>query len=142
MSLPATDNFNRADGDIGANWTTVLVSGTRQVVATNKCQPSAGSGNVVVGWNADAFNADQYAQILVSTAAQHFGPAVRGDVSGATDACYFLQWTAAGANGAALYKRAGGSFTQIGTYTGPVAGDLVAPRSVRHESATQNQRGR
>jgi hypothetical protein len=67
MALPATDDFNRANGALGANWTTA--SGySAPTVASNQCAGGFGSG---AWWNADAFNAsgDQYAQCTAQSAA-------------------------------------------------------------------------
>lgn len=59
MALPASDNYNRANGGLGANWTTPAGANAPTI-----------SGNQVVGtggdcfayWSADAFTDDQYAE--------------------------------------------------------------------------------
>jgi hypothetical protein len=70
MSLPATDNFNRADGALGSNWSTItglnalIISNNAVVVETFESWSGA-------YWNADSFNNDQYSQAKVSGSAYH-----------------------------------------------------------------------
>lgn len=51
MSFPATgvlDDFNRADGDLGADWQELMRSGNDFLIDTNQCKPD--------GWNAEVWN--------------------------------------------------------------------------------------
>jgi hypothetical protein len=81
----ATDNFTRANGGPGANWTAVdgtfaIVSNTIQV-ATN-----GGDGRSAMYWNAVGFMADQYAELTLNPAlgggTTPLGPAVRVGAAG------------------------------------------------------------
>lgn len=78
MSLPATDNFNRADAiTLGANWTFAFrASGSEEFyVASNQASAIWPVGTASY-WSADAFNADHYSQAK-PTGTRNSGPAVR-----------------------------------------------------------------
>ena len=65
MALPASDNFNRSNGSIGSNWTTITGENAL-VIASNHAAGSADPSGMY--WSADAFGSDQYCQAsLVST---------------------------------------------------------------------------
>jgi hypothetical protein len=76
MALPASDNFNRANGNLGANWTDA--TGTNAIqVATNALQ-SNGGVDALIYWNADTFANDQVADLTVTAVGDSYlGPAVR-----------------------------------------------------------------
>lgn len=80
MALPASDNFNRTDGTLGANWTSI--QGTLNVVS-NACKSS--SGDSASYWAADSFNANHWSECKITTSSDG-GPAVRCTASG----CYYL----------------------------------------------------
>lgn len=83
-ALPATDTFTNSNGTAlathSASWTVV--------VGAIDIQSNAAHGNTAVNfsaarWTADAFNANQYAQGVVSGAANGYvGPAVRVSADG------------------------------------------------------------
>lgn len=77
----ATDNFQR--GSLGANWT--VNSGGFDLVSNQIRSNSATRG--AVRWSANAFNADQFASLVIGAAtgatADELGPAVRIDTGGA-----------------------------------------------------------
>ena len=56
-----SDNFNRADGGIGANWT-VQDSETPQIVS-NQIDGANFTADAVAFWNVDSFGANQYSKI-------------------------------------------------------------------------------
>lgn len=60
----ATDNFNRANGGLGANWTQSPSLGALAITSNQVTGPSSTAG--AAWWNADAFNDDQYSQITLS----------------------------------------------------------------------------
>lgn len=95
-ALPAVDTFNRTDGGLGANWTTV--SGlTGHNVSSNGVR-GGGAGRQGSLWSADTFGNDQYAQLVIATNnANYAGVILRGSVDGAG---YYLS---VGAYGAAYY---------------------------------------
>jgi hypothetical protein len=75
MALPAFDDFDRANGGLGANWTTV---DTAPTIVSNECAGGDAGGSSLAYWSADAFNADQYGQVVVGTGGNPNGsPATR-----------------------------------------------------------------
>lgn len=87
MALPATDNFNRANGGLGANWSTP--TGGSALAITSNAVYRGSVAYCMQYWNADAFANDHYSECTISTSAyQVMGPAVRMQ-SGSSD-CYFL----------------------------------------------------
>lgn len=118
MALPATDNFNRADGALGANWSGSV--GGDLAVNTNRCGAGT-SGDCSMYWSADAPDAAQYAQVKMSgvEAGMYKGPTVRTSstdwvVLDAAAASWSIEW----------YN--GGSWTAVGsTYsTAPANNDI------------------
>src|SRR3989344_5949066 len=65
LTVPATDNFDRADAtSLGSNWTQI---GGANGISRNKVRTNAsGFQSDVAYWNANSFNADQYAQITIT----------------------------------------------------------------------------
>ena len=67
MALPATDNFNRSNGAIGANWTALgnASSNPGFLVQANACKANTSPGGGVSAfavWNADTFGDDHFAE--------------------------------------------------------------------------------
>ena len=85
MALPATDDFNRADGGLGANWTTHLAAPT---IASNQAVAATSNAYNSAYWNADAFGADQYSEIIVGDADAYRGCLVRASGSGGSANAY------------------------------------------------------
>jgi hypothetical protein len=67
MALPATDDFGRANGGLGANWTTAGSAMSAPQIATNQVQVFAVGSDSGAIWNADAFPNDQYAKVTLKT---------------------------------------------------------------------------
>lgn len=86
MSLPATDNFNRADGALGANWTTVPGKSAIAISGNTAAASAVDPSMCAAYWNADTFSADQYAQVTRIFGAQGDDnwPIVRASISAAT----------------------------------------------------------
>lgn len=62
MSLPAQDNFNRADaGNLGANWTEMAPATGHMTIASNLCSDTVAGFFAMAYWNADSAPNDQYA---------------------------------------------------------------------------------
>jgi len=83
VSVLATDDFNRADGALGANWTALVDGGGGSAPSISSNQVVANGGTYGAGiYSAiPSPNANQYAQI-VKTGTNYCGPAVR--MSGST----------------------------------------------------------
>jgi Putative esterase len=124
-SATGLDDFNRADGGLGAGWAAVSDGGlaiSSQVVAGTA---SAGvSGNIRT---AEAYTSDQYSQVEVTstqlTGGQWIGPMVRAQNGGRSAYVGIYSWK----NGSPvlqLFKRSGtNSWTQLGSSysSGPLA---------------------
>lgn len=61
--LPATDNFNRADGPLGANWTVQV--GSSMAIVGNEVKTTTTGADQFAFWNAHSFNANQYSKVKV-----------------------------------------------------------------------------
>jgi len=60
-AVSVSDNFNRADGGLGGNWTTVSGTNAPQIVSNVLQTGTAGTLNAAF-WSADAFGNDQWVQ--------------------------------------------------------------------------------
>jgi hypothetical protein len=114
-AAPAADDFNRADGSLGQNWTSIREGGLS--IASH----AVTGHNGLVGdiWTAGAFASDQYSQIEVGskklTAGQWIGAAVRVR-NGGRDAFVGIYFSNGGQPELQLFKRSAGSWIQLGTY--------------------------
>lgn len=105
--MAVTDDFNRADGALGSNWTSVY--GTAPSVFSNKCRGAAWAASGLAMYNG-AFPNDQYAECKVSVADGIYdkhGPAVRCSTASGGSA-YVMIITVANGN-ANVYKLVNGS---------------------------------
>ena len=119
----ATDDFNRADGSLGPNWTDMndggLAISSQQVVGTT----SGASGDIRTG---ESYASDQYSQIEITSTqlsgGQWIGAAVRAQ-NGGQNAYLGLYFWNNGDPALMLFKRINGGWTQLGsTYQcGPLA---------------------
>lgn len=67
MTTPILDNFNRADGSVGSNWTSPVWTGDGSFLVIGN-QFGATSGTTIsMYWNATSFSADQEAYVTVMT---------------------------------------------------------------------------
>jgi len=107
VTLPATDNFNRADANpIGGNWTTCSDVEALKI-ATNQVR-SSGFSDGGAYWNADSFAADHWSECKIIAASNDGGPAVRCSSSG------FYYCTPV--SGGTIYRyKTGGNWVTLGT---------------------------
>lgn len=107
-----SDNFNRSDGSLGANWTDSF-SGWQ--INSNAIAPTSGTENISV-YTAFTPANDQYTEIRLN-AFGNGGPAVRVSSSALTG--YFALFNSATVD---LYKAVAGSYTLLSTVSsGPVS---------------------
>src|ERR1700733_4530717 len=112
----ASDNFNRADGGLGANWTDMTVGGLAisndAVVGT---QAAGNSGDIYTG---TTFGSDQSSQIQVTSTpiggGQWIGPAVRAQ-NGGQSLYVGIYWGNNGNPELELFKLVNGGWTQLGS---------------------------
>ena len=111
----ATDDFNRANGSLGPNWTDMSEAGlaisSQQVVGTS----SGASGDIRTGEN---YASDQYSQIEITSTqlsgGQWVGAAVRAQNGGQNTYLGLYFWNG-GNPDLMLFKRLNGGWTQLGS---------------------------
>jgi hypothetical protein len=114
-TLTASDDFNRANGALGGNWTAMAdgaMSISSQVVVGGNSGQSGGTRT------AETYTSNQYSQVQVTatqlTGGQWIGSAVRSQNSGQNLYLGIYYWNS-GSPQLRLYKRTSGSFTQLGS---------------------------
>src|SRR5215831_9177895 len=71
-----SDNFNRADGGLGSNWTTVAGTSAPKIVSNTLRAGTPGALNSAY-WSASTFGADQFAQAsLPGSSGTQYGPGI------------------------------------------------------------------
>ena len=112
----ASDDFSRADGALGPNWSPFGEGGL--VISSQAVAGTAASGVTGDVWAADSFGGDQFSQIsLTSTqlaGGQWVGAAVRAGNGGLDGYAGIYFWNN-GSPELMLFKRNGGSWTQLGS---------------------------
>src|SRR5690348_16115787 len=124
----ASDDFTRANGSLGPNWTDIQDGGL--AISSDAAVGTSASGNSGDMWTANSFTSDQFSQITLTstqlTGSQWIGAAVRMQNSGlyAYVGLYFWNF---GAPELMLFRRQGGGWTQLGnTYSsGPLPAGTV-----------------
>ena len=119
----ASDDFNRADGGLGPNWTAVSDGG--MAIASQQVTGTAGgtTGDIRT---AETYASDQYSMVQVTstqlTGGQWVGPAVRLQTGGQSGYLGIYFWNS-GSPVLRLYKRTAGSWAQLGSSysSGPLA---------------------
>jgi hypothetical protein len=133
VALPATDNFDRADGPIGGgNWARYALG--VPAIATNVVVPEGVGSDSAAAWITDTPAADQYAQIklvTINTNTQRAaGCLVRGGTTGIGSSINGYVGLARGPFGAsttlAIWKFvSGGQSTLTSTTTTVAANDIL-----------------
>ncbi len=111
----ASDDFDRADGTLGANWADISDGGL--TITSNQAAGTNASGSSGDTWTATTFSSDQYSQIDVTanalTGNQWIGAAVRSQNSGQDAYVGVYHWNY-GSPGLQLWRRHNGGWTQLG----------------------------
>ncbi|MBO0885102.1 MAG: hypothetical protein J2P17_33175, partial [Mycobacterium sp.] len=107
----ASDNFNRANGGLGSNWTTVAGTVAPKIVS-NKVQPGTAGAVNSAYWSANTFGGDQFAQAtLPNSSGTQYGPGIAVRLSGGTG--YFL-WYGNAAGTVSIWRMdSSASWTQL-----------------------------
>ena len=107
----ASDNFNRADGALGSNWTTVSGTAAPEIVSNTLRAGTAGTLNSAY-WSASTFGNDQFAQAsLPNSSGTQYGPGIAVRLSGSKG--YFL-WYGNSPNTVSLWRMdSSSSWTQL-----------------------------
>ncbi|HXZ45973.1 MAG TPA: alpha/beta hydrolase-fold protein [Pseudolabrys sp.] len=117
----ASDNFNRTDGSLGANWT-AMTDAPMTISSQNVVGSGGGySGEIRTG---EAFDSNQFSQITIPAAlsgVQWIGPVVRAQ-NGGQDLYTGIYWNNNGSPMMAIYKRVGGNWENLANIaSGPLA---------------------
>jgi hypothetical protein len=108
MRYTDRDDFNRADGSLGPNWTPDPLWGSGAALVASQVASPLGQGGALF-WNARAFPPDQFSQIRITGAIGDWvGVSVRGQVSPAHG-----YWVAIKEDGAHLYSFVDGAFHEL-----------------------------
>ena len=109
-----SDDFNRADGGLGAGWA-AMNDGGLSIVSQQVVGTAGTAGDIRV---AEGYGSDQSSQVqLTSTqlsGGQWVGPSVRSQ-NGGQDTYLGIYFWNNGSPQLRLYKRTGGTFTQLGS---------------------------
>jgi len=83
-----SDNFNRANGGLGSNWTTVKGAAAPAIV-NNTLQPGTSNALNSAYWSANTFGSNQYAQAnMPASSGSNYGPGIAVRLSNSKG--YFL----------------------------------------------------
>ena len=106
-----SDNFNRADGPLGSNWTTVPGTSAPKIVSDTLRAGTAGALNSAY-WSASTFSNDQFAQAsLPNSSGTQYGPGIAVRLSSSKG--YFL-WYGNSSNTVSLWRMdSSSSWTQL-----------------------------
>lgn len=141
MTTLATDDFNRADGAVGANWTAL---DTAFAIVSNQAQAGTGGGTYSMKYSgAGAVANDQWAQVTIKATAetqsdQGAGPCVRMG-AGANGDLYLAQGNT---NETRLYRRTSGpSYAQLGADGAGVAANDVLYLEIQAQALIVKKNG-
>jgi hypothetical protein len=96
-----SDNFNRANGGLGANWTTVSGTSAPQVV-NNTAQPGTPGTLNSAYWSANTFGGNQYAAAsFPSSSGSNYGPAIAVRLSSSKG---YMLWYGNTANTVSIWR--------------------------------------
>jgi hypothetical protein len=124
----ASDDFNRANGSLGSNWTDMSDGG--MTVSSDAVSGGNGNGNTGDMWSGDSFGSDQFSQIQLTgtqlSGGQWLGVTVRAQNGGQNSYTGLYFWNY-GNSMLMLFKRTGGQWTELGgeVPTGPLPGGTV-----------------
>jgi putative esterase len=112
----ASDNFSRANGPLGPNWTDTSDGGL--AISSGAVIGIAGQ-NTGDMWTANTFASDQFSQVQVTSTqlsgGNWVGPAVRMQSGGQTAYVGIYYWNS-GSPELMLFARNGGNWSQLGSY--------------------------
>ena len=121
--IAASDDFNRADGGLGANWTKPPASQNNLVIVNNQVGVDVEDSHNYAFWSADNFSQDQYSQVRMSNMGPW--PGVIARAQSTIDRFYLA--LVFGANDYRIYLRKDGNYYLLSTGTTEtwMAGDIV-----------------
>ena len=127
MSILASDNFNRANGALGANWTNQSQGANNVQIASNQVEATLANDFEAAFWSAITWPNDQFSQATLirgDTSGQSGGgPIVR--VSSSAFTMYYVFATEGTPGTIQIAKIVAGSFTPVSTVTPNVSANDV-----------------
>src|SRR5690348_1952202 len=112
----ASDNFNRANGNLTGTWTSISDGGLK--ITSQTVAGSVSGGSSCATWNASTFTSNQFSQVEVTstqlTGGQWIGPAVRTQNGGQNTYLGIYFWNS-GSPQLRIYKRISGTWIQLGS---------------------------
>jgi len=131
------DNFNRADGALGANWTKLFNAFASPTIVSNGAQPADDTHAAIAFWNTtESFNKNQYSEAQL----QAFGTATDGVSFGVIirapndqETCYiFIARPTGSALTSGIFKRLFGIDTQLASEAATtwVVGDTLRAEGI------------
>ena len=124
----ASDDFARADGSLGPDWTDM--SGGGLAISSGAAAGTNAGGNSGDMWTADALTSDQFSRVSLTsqqlTGTEWVGAAVRAQAGGQTAYVGIYFWDN-GSPELMLFRRGGGGWSQLGptVSTAPLAAGTV-----------------
>lgn len=119
VKLEVSDNFNRANGPVGSNWTTNTSGQASCQISSNMVAPLNGVTDAGHFWSANSFAGDQFSEVYLPGANinQTHGVTVRA-VSGATVTFYGAKRSrGTGTATLSLFRVVAGSYVSLGSIT-------------------------
>ena len=114
FAATSSDNFARADGPLGPNWTDMTDGGLTIESGDVAGGNSSNSGDM---WTAQTFGSDQFSEVETTstplTGGEWIGPSVRSQDGGASDYVGIYFWNF-GSPELMLFKRISDAWTQLG----------------------------
>jgi hypothetical protein len=104
-----TDDFNRADGPLGANWTKPLASQNNLVIVNNEVGVDVEDSHNYAFWSADSFGENQYSQVKLVNIGDWNGVIVRAKA----DVDEFYLGICRGGNGYDIYVRTPSGYADL-----------------------------
>ena len=128
VGMAASDDFNRADGELGVNWAKPPASQNNLVIVNNQVGVDVEDSHNYAFWSTDSFSQDQYSQVRIINVGPWNGVIVRAQ--SAIDRFYLALLY--GANDYRIYLRKDGLyyFLSSGTTETWVAGDIIGLKAV------------
>ena len=127
--IAATDDFNRADGELGVNWAKPLPASEQTlVILNNQVTPDTDDAHCYAYWINDTFSEDQYSQVQMSNVGPWNGVIVRAQPG--IDRFYMA--FVIGPNDYRLYLRKDGLYYSLnsGSTETWVPGDIIGLEAV------------
>ena len=110
-AVVATDDFNRADGELGANWSRPIGSEGNLVITNQQVGVGVENAHCFAYWSTNSFNDDQYSQATITIIGPWTGVSVRTDA--VQDLFYFA--FVFGPNDYRIYLRWDGEYYSLAT---------------------------